>query len=215
MLESCINESPVRGRLVGFIDCAKSCDLTRYAREGRVIFFDTETSGLDDDDEVVQLSAVEYLNGRIGGTYNAYIHPTLDEDRDIADFIHGCTWEMLKRRGLTPTKAVDGFFDFIGSGHALLVAHNMRFDMKMLRRECALCSREWDVRPLDLMGCDTLALARRLHPEFHWRCGGCGYSLEALVDAFGLRAKNSHRAMDDAKACAKLFFHLVKELESK
>ena len=215
MQKSCGKGNSNQGRLVGYVDYANDDWLAHFARNGRVVFFDTETTGLGDDDEIVQLSAVEYVGGRKARSYNAYIRPTLDEGRCIAEDIHGCTWGMLKRRGQTPTKAVEGFFDLIGEGDALVVAHNFRFDMRMLRRECELCDREWDVRALNLAGCDTLALARRLHPEFHWRRGGDGYALETLVEAFGLRAKNSHRAMDDAKACAKLFFHLVGELAGK
>ena len=204
-----------RGRLVGYIDCVRVKELARYAKEGRIVFFDTETTGLDSDDEIVQISAVEYVDGRKARTYNAYIRPTLDEDRNIAEDIHGCTWDFLKRRGKSPSDALAGFFELLGDGNALVVAHNLRFDMRMLRQECGVSGREWDVRGLGLVGCDTLSLAKRLHPEFLWRSGGCGYSLGTLVDVFRLKAVNSHRAMDDTNACAKLFFALVKELEAK
>lgn len=53
--------------------------------------------------------------------------------------------------------------------------------------------------------CDTLALARQMHPEFE-----C-HALWHLIDALGVDGTNSHDALDDARACSEVFFKLVNE----
>ena len=49
------------------------------------------------------------------------------------------------------------------------------------------------------------ALARQIHPEFE--CHALGH----LIDALGIDGTNSHDALDDARACAEVFFKLAKE----
>ena len=42
-----------------------------FALNGRVVVFDTETTGLGEDDEILQLSAIEFLRGVRTRTFNA------------------------------------------------------------------------------------------------------------------------------------------------
>ena len=92
------------------------------------------------------------------------------------------------------------FFEFLGSD-ALLVAHNSKFDLRMLNQEC----RKFDISfaPDGIETCDTVALARHLRP------GLDNYSLANLIEALNIDGANSHDALDDALACADLFFKLL------
>ena len=104
--------------------------------------------------------------------------------------------------------AGQAFRDHLGR-NVLLVAHNINFDMGMLQQECALCEdATWELAQVKL--CNTILFAYSQYPEFSSRNGGCGYALETLIEQLGIDAKNSHRADDDADACAKLFFKLAK-----
>lgn len=199
-----------RGRLVGFAENASDNEAIRFARHGRIVAFDTETTGLDEDDEVVQLSAVEYKEGCRTRVFNAYIKPARRHS-DIATCVHGITRQFLRKNGRAPSEVLSAFFEFLGTD-ALLIAHNLRFDMRMLRQECAVCKgARWYLR--DILAYDTLSAAYRIHPEQSLRNGGCGYSLGTLVDSFELDAENSHSADDDADACAKLFFKLMDDFD--
>lgn len=178
-----------------------------FALNGRVVVFDTETTGLGEDDEILQLSAIEFVKGVQTRTFNAYIKPVLEHD-DIGTGIHGITKAFLKKNGRPAKDVLDEFFGFLGR-NVLLVAHNINFDMGMLQQECALCEdATWELAQVKL--CNTILFAYSQYPEFSSRNGGCGYALETLIEQLGIDAKNSHRADDDADACAKLFFKLVK-----
>ena len=197
------------GTIEGMVPQASDGQAVWFALYGRVVVFDTETTGLGEDDEILQLSALEFVRGAQTRTFNAYIKPVLEHD-DIGTHIHGITKSFLKKNGRPAREVLDEFFCFLGE-RVLLVAHNIRFDMDMLRQECALCGgARWELRQVKT--CNTVLFAYRQYPEFSAKTGGCGFALETLIDELGIEAKNSHRADDDADACAKLFFRLVKKV---
>ena len=173
--------------------------IRQYAANGRVVVFDTETTGCSRYDEICQIAAVEYVRGVCTRTFKAYICPTC-EMNPWAEHVHGLSLEFLSENGLTPEEAMRQFFEFLGSD-ALLVAHNNKFDMRMLNQECAkfdLC-----FAPEGIETCDTLALARYLLPDLD-----C-HALSYLIDVLGIDGVNSHDALDDTQACANLFFRLL------
>lgn len=96
--------------------------------------FDTETTGGSCSDEICQLAAAEYVNGRLERTMNVYIRPTC-EMNPWAEQVHGISMDYLDEHGIDPEDALRQFFDFLGSD-VLFVAHNNRFDFlfSLLRR---------------------------------------------------------------------------------
>ena len=108
---------------------------SEFATSGRVVVFDTETTGGSCSDEICQLAAAEYINGRLERTMNVYIRPTC-EMNPWAEQVHGISMDYLDEHGIDPVDALHQFFHFLGSD-VLLVAHNNRFDLKMLQQECA------------------------------------------------------------------------------
>jgi len=169
---------------------------------GRVVVFDTETTGISNDDEIIQLSAAEYVCGSLTRTLDLYVVPTCAID-PAAEAVHHITMPFLVEHGLPPAVALERFFAFLGHD-ALLVAHNIRFDFRMLRNECRKfgCA----AGPEGVTFCDTIALARRLVP------GLAHYRLGYLVEVLGLEGRNSHDALDDTLACGALFFELVRRI---
>ena len=161
--------------------------------------FDTETTGISRWDEICQIAAVEYVGGVKMRVLKLYICPTC-EMNPWAEGVHGLSMDFLVEHGLAPEDAMRQFFAFVGED-ALLVAHNAKFDLRMLRQECAKFGLEF--APEGLETCDTLALARFRRPDLD-----C-YALGHLIDVLGLDAENSHDALDDAYACAKVFFNML------
>ena len=180
--------------------CANTLSqIAEYARSGRVVVFDTETTGCSRYDEICQIAAVEYVNGVQTRTFNTYICPSCDMN-PWAEGVHGLSLDFLAKHGLAPEEAMRQFFEFLGSD-VLLVAHNNKFDMRMLDQECekfGLC-----FAPDGIETCDTLALARHLRP------GLDSYSLANLIEALSIDGINSHDAFDDTLACAGVFFSLL------
>src|SRR5690606_22202577 len=75
----------------------------------------------------------------------------------------------------------------------VVIAHNVRFDQAFLHAE--LSRAGYDVGPIP--GLCTIALSRR-----------AGLGVNRLIDccrALGIDPGHCHRALDDAKACARLF----------
>lgn len=175
-------------------------ELSARARTGRVVVFDTETTGLRSWDQICQIAAVEYVAGERARSICLYLCPTC-EMNPFAEAVHGISMDFLALHGDDPCAAMARFFDFLGED-ALLVAHNSRFDLRMLDQEC----REFGIArpPVVIDVCDTVALARFMRP------GLSSYKLERLISEFGIPGRNSHDALDDTIACANLFFHLLK-----
>jgi len=174
-------------------------DCLAHAQEGRVVVFDTETTGVTNSDEIVQIAAAEYIRGERTRTLSVYVTPTCDIHPE-AEAAHGLSREFLEENGVAPTEALEQFFDFIGHD-AFLVGHNIHFDLRMLQNECRKFGYEADVG--DLSFCDTIRLAKRLVP------GLSCYRLSNLIDVLGLDGDNSHDALDDTLACGALFFDLI------
>jgi DNA polymerase III subunit epsilon len=166
----------------------------------REIVLDTETTGLDPNagHRLVEIACVE-LSNRLptGNTFHSYFNP----DRDMPEEafkVHGLTREFLSDHPRFPDRA-EAFLAFIAD--APLVIHNAEFDLKFLRAELKLCSRE---------GCtanpivDTVLLARRTFP-------GAPASLDALCRRFAidLSQRSLHGAMLDCELLAQVYVELT------
>ncbi|MBQ9430426.1 MAG: UvrD-helicase domain-containing protein [Kiritimatiellae bacterium] len=175
-----------------------------WSRCGRVVVFDTETTGLDHQrDEIIQLSAVEYIRGRRGRSFNRFLlaRQTISS---AAEAVHHISAAVLTEKGEPPAVVLRDFAEFI-SGDTLLVAHNLGFDYAMVNADF----RRYNVdETLDACQfCDTLEFAHRLYPSLS------SYRLGALISQFSLEGCNSHDALDDVGACGELFLYLAEHSE--
>ncbi len=175
--------------------------LAAFARTGRVVVFDTETTGGSSWDEICQIAAAEYIGGKLTRTLSLYICPTCRMNA-WAEAVHGLSMEFLRENGIAPTAAMRRFFEFLGRD-VLLVAHNAMFDLRMLNSECEKFGLVF--APEGLETCDTLALSRKLRPDLE------RHTLANLIDALEIDGVNSHDALDDAMACAGIFFKLLSD----
>ena len=120
--------------------------------------------------------------------------------------MHGLSLDFLHEHGLAPEDAMRRFFEFVGD-NALLVAHNAQFDLRMVGQECrkfGLC-----FAPENVETCDTLALSRHMRPDLR------SHALANLIVALGIDGVNSYDALDDALACAGVFFKLIPPFQPK
>ena len=177
--------------------------LAERARHGRVVVFDTETTGCAQYDEICQIAAAEYVDGALARTLALYIRPCCPVN-PWAEEVHGLSDEFLAENGEEPCEAMRKFFEFVGN-NVLLVAHNTQFDMRMLRQECAKFDLCFECEGVET--CDTLAMARRLRKDLP------NHKLATMIEALGIEGANSHDALDDTLACAGVFFRLLEEAE--
>ena len=179
-----------------------------FSRYDRLVIFDTETTGLDfQNDEIIEFAAVvvERQNGQtaIIEEYDELI--TLSPGKFVPPEIvqlTGITNEDIRDRGISKTRLCCDIARMI-QGNTLLLAYNAHFDLSFL---FYLLRKDGDI--MILKGKDKLDLLtvykdRRSYP--HKLCNA--------IEAYGLsdRVVNSHRAVDDVIATVAVMEEMEKE----
>jgi DNA polymerase III subunit epsilon len=160
------------------------------------IVFDTETSGAYPvGSEVVEIGAIKYQGHQIVDQLQLLIRPEKPVPEDIIA-IHHITNEMLDScpRGKDLAEEIFRFFqcDFC-------VAHHAPFDLAFMAHFF-----ETYEKPLPKgFGLCTSLLGRKLIHEVE------NHRLQTLARHFGFPSGQAHRALDDAKTCAQLFFKIL------
>ena len=110
-----------------------------FQKYAAVVFFDTETSGLDADTcQIIELAAIRIEQTdrgtlRVAKTFDDFIR--LPEGEKLPEKIAeltGITDEMLEKEGLDENDAVYDFEELLDdtAGPVLLAAHNAQFDLQ-------------------------------------------------------------------------------------
>lgn len=155
-----------------------------------LVAIDLETTGLDPRrDAIIEIGAVHMRNGRIIDEYSQLVDPGVPLPAIITD-ITGIRPEQLvgqpDLQSLLP-----GLSRFVAD--APVIGHNVDFDMEFLVRQGILRSN---------LRLDTVELAAVLMPR------AARYSLGNLAAEAGIELKQAHRALDDARATALLYWSL-------
>ncbi|MET7639042.1 DEDDh family exonuclease [Streptomyces sp. NPDC005438] len=151
---------------------------------------DVETTGLARHDRIVS-AAVYQLDAR-GETEDCWYTPINPQRDPGPTWIHGLTTEVLSRAPLFPSVAEE-FARRLSD--RVLVAHNAIFDWSMIAREFA---RAGLTAPVDQRLC-TISLAKELQLPLP------NHKLETLAAHFGVRQRQAHHALDDARVLAEAF----------
>ena len=170
---------------------------TLFAKYDRLVFFDTETTGLDyARDEIIEFSAVvvERVDGvpKVIQEYDNLV--SLSPGGFVPVKIQqltGISTQDIRERGIPKTRVCRDIAEMI-RGNTLLLAYNAHFDLSFL---FYLLLRDGD--PMILKGKDKLDLFtvyRDRRPYPHRLCNA--------IESYGLSGKvvNSHRAIDDVIA---------------
>ncbi len=168
----------------------------------RQIVLDTETTGLEASDghRIIEIGCVELLHRRPSGrTWHRYLKPGREVDPG-ALAVHGITNEFLDSQPPFGEVAAD-FLAFIDG--AELVIHNAEFDVGFLDAEFVRAGLGETVAARCRV-CDTLAMARRLHP-------GQRNSLDALCKRYNVdnSGRDLHGALKDARILADVYLAMT------
>jgi DNA polymerase-3 subunit epsilon len=151
---------------------------------------DCETTGFGKHDRIVEVAAVvvDGASGAVVDEYDTLVNP----QRDTGPVgVHGVTASMVEAAPV---------FDEVAGALALrlhgavLVAHNLSFDVRMLRQEY----ERLDTGIEEGQGHCTLRLTSE--------------NLEAACARFGISLEGHHRALADARATAQLLLQFLEEL---
>jgi DNA polymerase-3 subunit epsilon len=168
------------------------------------VVLDLETTGGSPHScAITEVGALKFRGGECVGTFQTLVNPGpgVRIPPDIV-YLTGITEAMV-----APAPPIDSvlpaFAEFIGD--AVVVGHNVRFDLGFLRANLARLG----YRPLPNRFVDTYALARRLVRDEVPNC-----KLSTLARHFRTVADPCHRALDDARATAEVFHHFLERVGS-
>lgn len=169
------------------------------------VVFDTETTGLEDHDRVVELGLARFERGKLVDQWGTLVYPDMEIPEE-ATAIHGIS-----------TADVATAPPFIGALPAVTrlcrdawpCAYNASFDIKMFQRE------------LSWLGLGELRLPM-FHPNYRWidplvwarKDGGVwgGNKLTEVAGRLGIDIGTAHRATDDAVATGRVLLAMRETL---
>jgi len=170
----------------------------------RELIVDTESTGLEDDDRLIEIGIVEHIDGMASGAvHHWFINPERPISSD-AIAVHGITDDALRDKPVF-AGIVDEFLDVVVRD--VLVMHNATFDLGMINRELRLAGRP--LLPEDQV-VDTLEVARKALPQRG------RHTLEALCNYYSINraGRRLHSALDDAKLLSDIYPLLLRDLDS-
>ncbi len=154
------------------------------------------TGGSAQSCAITEIGAVRYEAGELTGTFHTLVNPETAIPPTIV-VLTGIT-EAMVVEAPTIAEALPSLLEFIGD--AVVVGHNIRFDMSFLDA----AARRLGYGRLANKTSDTAALARRLLAgEVR------NHKLRTVAAHLRSPVTPTHRALDDARATAHVFFELL------
>ena len=166
--------------------------------EERKLILDTETTGLNfDDDRIIEIGIVELKNNML--TQN-YFHEYINPEREItlsAQKIHGISIEFLKDKPIF-SEIVQKFLDFIKND--TIIIHNADFDINFINKELSNCG----LNRIQNSIIDTVKLAKKEFP-------GQAVNLDSLCRKLSVTniRQDYHGALLDATLLSKVYLRLT------
>ena len=160
------------------------------------VVVDCETTGLNPGvNRLTEIAAIRCRGAAVLDRFGTLIDPQCYIPQKIRE-LTGISPELVRGAPFAP-EAIAAFLSFAGG--ALLVGHNVRFDLNFLG---ATALRHHDVRLLNPSLC-TIRLAGKLLPQLKRP------NLDNLAGALELTTRDRHRAMGDAEVTQQAFWRLV------
>ncbi len=165
-------------------------------RDARFCFIDFETTGLyPKTDAIIEAGALLVSGGTVLRRFQSFVNPGRPiPESSIA--IHGIRDEMVADAPYI-ADVLPEILSLIQD--AVIVAHNVNFDLSFLKSACESSG----LQAPDVRAIDTCSFAR---VELK---GEKSYSLQNLAQKYQLDGKQFHRALDDAEVCSRLLSHIV------
>jgi len=175
------------------------CDRATPLYDVPFVVVDVETTGGSPSSAALtEIAAARYRGGACLGTYQTLVRPGCPVP-PLISVLTGITDDMVAGAPRV-SSVLPAFLEFVDG--AVLVGHNVRFDLSFLDAALARSGRP----PLANTTVDTLALARRLLRPDVPNC-----KLGTLAAVLRLEHRPSHRALDDVHATADLLHRLIEQ----
>ena len=169
--------------------------------DDEMIVFDLETTGLSNRTcKIIEIGAVKIKGGEIIDEFNMFVDPECEISEEITN-LTSITNDDVK--GAPKEKeALEAFMAF--AGDRLLIAHNANFDVGFIRVAAERCEI-----PFTNSYLDTVGLSKYVNPEL------TKHKLNIIAEHYKLEEFHHHRACDDARTLAYIFFVMLDRLKSE
>jgi DNA polymerase-3 subunit epsilon len=168
-------------------------------RTAEFLALDVETNGLGGDDcELTEVGAVLVGGGELHDEWSSLVRARRPLSRGIQRFT-GITQAMLDEAP-EPEEVLPELARLLEG--RVLVAHSASFDRRVLEAAFDRVGLDWPAPPVVC----TVAMARRFAPLAGRR------SLAPLAESLGIEPEGAHRALVDARTCARVFCALFPKL---
>ena len=165
------------------------------------VVFDIETTGFNPgSDAITEIAAVKVKDGIVLDEFSTFVNPERNIPKEVQELTH-ITPDMVKDAPKIE-EALKEFLDF--SKDCVIVAHNARFDTSFINYYADKCGYE---KPKHII--DTLAISREMFEGYE------NHKLGTIAENLGIELENAHRAINDARATAKVFIKMCEVVESK
>ena len=172
--------------------------------KNRTLILDTETTGLNvDDDKIIEIGIVELKDNILTQShFHEYINPKKDISLS-AQKVHGISNEFLIDKP-TFSEIAKKFLDFIRND--TLIIHNAEFDVSFINKELQNCG----FNDLQNSVIDTIKIAKKEFP-------GQAVNLDSLCRKLNIvnTRRNHHGALLDAALLSKVYLRLTTGKQEK
>ncbi len=177
----------------------QSGSIPRYADSLNFTAIDIETTGLKpESDEIIELAAIRFRNGEVAERFDTLVKPRRGMPKFIEFLTHIDPAELAKAPDAK--SALKSFFDFVGDD--ILAGHNVSFDVGFINHHSVLSGGFVLGKP----NWDTAEISRAYLPYVN------DHRLGTLVQHFGIKLENAHRADADATATGELVVALSEHI---
>lgn len=161
--------------------------------------FDLETTGISvNTDDVIEISAVKVIDGKVDSEYTSLVNP-MRPIPYFASSVNNIYDDMVADAPVFSEALVD-FMEFVGD--FILVGHNIHsFDMKFLYRDA---EKYWG-KTIGNDYIDTLKMAKICLPQLR------SHKLTTLAEYYGIATDGAHRALNDCRMNWQVYEHLAGE----
>ena len=170
--------------------------------EAKYIVFDLETTGLSTRyDKITEFGGIRFEHGSVTKAVDFFVNPERPIPLKIQEKTK-ITNDMVKDAP-TIEESIDKILDFFGD--AILVSHNIAFDLGFINETLRRMGRE----PLKNPAIDTLSLSRYMFPEANRHNLG---TLSRNLNISSYNDEEAHRADFDARVLNEVWLAMLTKL---
>ena len=165
------------------------------------VVFDIETTGFNaGSDKITEIAAVKVKDGNIIDEFSTFVNPERSIPKEVEELTH-ITKDMVKDAPKI-NEALKDFLEF--AKDCIIVAHNAKFDTSFINYFADICGFE---KPKYII--DTLAVSREMFEGYE------NHKLGTIAKNLEIELENAHRAINDARATAKVFIKMCEVVASR